>query len=89
MIDRMLKPKGRAFVSTNFETWLMCTDKDTVMSMFGPWPKFNDVMDYIHQEIVATGLNFLVIDYPILSYSKESTVRDDHNGNLRLVFEKC
>lgn len=89
MINQLLKPRGRAFVSTNFETWLMCTDRKTLTSVFGPFPKFNDVMEYMHQEILSTDLNFLVIDYPILSYSKESTVRDDHNGNLRLVWEKC
>lgn len=89
MIDRLLKPNGRAFVSTNLETWLMHTDKKIVQSMFGPFPRFEDIMKYIHQETLATGLNFLVIDYPILSYSKESTVRDDLNGNLRVVFEQC
>lgn len=89
MIGRLLKPHGRAFVSTNFETWVMSTDKKVLVSMFGDFPKFDDVMHYIHQEIQATGLNFIVMDYPILSYSKQSSIRDEHNGNLRLVFEKC
>ena len=88
MISQLLKPGGRAFVSTNFETWLMYTETEVVTAMFGRFPKFSDVMDYMHQEIISTGLDFLVVDYPVLSYAKESTIRDDYNGNIRLVFKK-
>jgi len=88
MINQLLRPGGRAFVSTNLETWLMHTSKSDVLAIFGGLPKFNTVMEYVHQQIMASNLEFLVIDYPVLAYARESTIRDDHNGNLRLVFEK-
>jgi len=87
-IHQILKPGGRAFVSTNLETWLMHTSKDCVLDLFPGVPDFYAVLNYVHQQAVDTGLNFLVMDYPALSISEDSTIRDEYNGNLRWVFTK-
>lgn len=86
-IKKMLAPGGRAFVSTNIETWLMHTEKQKSLDLFGDIPKLPDILQYIHQQVVDTGIKFLVIDYPVLNYAMDSTIRDDYNGNLRWVFE--
>lgn len=87
-IKEMLKPNGRAFISTNLETWLMYTDKQRSLSLFDGIPNLENLVQYVHQQVMDTGASFLVIDYPVLKYSHESTIRDDYNGNLRWVFEK-
>jgi hypothetical protein len=83
---QLIKPGGRGFVSFNFETWLMHTDKEQVRLLFGNYPKFDDVVNYINDQILQTGLDFIVIDWPVLHITDNSTIRDDLNGNIRLVF---
>lgn len=87
-IKDMLKSGGRAFVSTNLETWLMYTDKQRCLSLFDSIPSLTDLVQYVHQQAMDTGIDFLVIDYPALTYTNQSTIRDDYNGNLRWVFKK-
>lgn len=87
MVNQLLRPGGRAFVAFNFETWLMHTPKDQCVELFGNFPKFDDVINYVNDQIISTKLNFLTIDWPILRVTQESTIRDDYNGNIRLVFE--
>lgn len=86
LVAQLIKPGGRGFVSFNFETWLMYTDKNQIESLFGTWPKFDDIANYINEQILQTGLNFIVIDWPVLHITDNSTIRDDLNGNIRLVF---
>lgn len=84
----MIKPGGSAFIAFNLETWLMYTDKNTIRNLFGKIPKFQEVVNYINDQILATGFEFVVVDWPAIHYSEHSTVRDDLNGNIRLVFTK-
>ena len=85
-VANIIKPGGSAFVSFNLETWLMHTDKTTIQNLFGTVPNFEEVVNYINDQILATGLEFVVVDWPVIHYSEHSTVRDDLNGNIRLVF---
>jgi len=85
-IAQLLTPGSRAFVSFNIETWLMHTTKNEINSIFGDIPQWEDVVNYINNQIISTKLNFLVVDWPILQISEHSTIRDDYNGNIRLVF---
>lgn len=84
----LIKPHGRAFVSTNLETWLMYTDRTVIEKLFGPKPKFDDIVNFVNDKILDTKLKFLVYDWPVLHYTEHATIRDEHNGNIRLVFEK-
>ena len=86
MTKGLVKPGGRAFVSFNLETWLMHTDKQVIDSLFGPVPQFNDIVNYVNNQIVASNLNLEVVDWPVLHITENSTIRDDYNGNIRLVF---
>lgn len=85
-VKQLLKKSGRAFVSFNIETWLMFTNRQKIENLFGKVPQWDDVLAYVNQQIVSAGLNFLVVDWPILHTSPHSTIRDDYNGNIRLVF---
>jgi len=87
-VAELVKPGGRGFVSTNLETWLMCTDKAEIEKLFGQQPRFDDIVAYVNEQMLNTKLNFLVYDWPVLHYTEHSTIRDDYNGNIRLVFEK-
>jgi hypothetical protein len=85
-LAELIRPGGTAFVSTNLETWLMYTDKSTIYQLFGPVPMFDNIVNYINDQILATNLNLVVNDWPVLHYTEHSTIRDDYNGNIRLVF---
>jgi hypothetical protein len=87
LIAKLIKPGGRGFVTFNFETWLMYTDKDQINLLFGNVPQFDDIINYLNEQILQTGLDFIVVDWPILHITNNSTVRDDLNGNIRLVFD--
>jgi len=87
-VAHLLKPGGRGFVSTNLETWLMYTDAQTIRKLFGHQPKFDDIINYVNDQVLSTKLNFIVYDWTVLHHTEHSTIRDDHNGNIRLVFEK-
>jgi hypothetical protein len=82
----MLRTGGNAFVSFNLETWLMYTKESKIIELFGFTPKFEDIVNYVDQEIRSIGLNLVINDWPILHVPPESTIRDDLNGNIRLVF---
>lgn len=84
----IVKPGGRGFVSTNLETWLMYTERSVIGDLFGPQPKFDDIVNFVNEQILNTKLNFVVYDWPVLHLTEHSTIRDDLNGNIRLVFEK-
>jgi len=88
-IAGLVKPGGRGFISFNLETWLMYTKKQKIHHLFGEVPQFEDIVTFINNQIVNTGLKFLVVDWPILYYHQESDVRDNNNGNIRLVFENA
>lgn len=85
-VANLIKPGGRAFVAFNLETWLMYTDPATIETLFGKIPKFDDIVNYINDQILATGFEFDVVDWPVIHYSEHSTIRDELNGNVRLVF---
>jgi SAM-dependent methyltransferase len=87
-IQQILAPGGRAFVSFNLETWLMYTGRSCVEQLFGSIPIFQDVVRYVDHAIDQVPVKYLVRDWPILRTTTESTIRDDYNGNIRLVFEK-
>jgi hypothetical protein len=82
----LAKTGGRVFVSFNLETWLMYSDKETIQSLFGNVLTFDAVVNYVDAQISDTGLDFIVKDWPILHTNEHSTIRDDLNGNIRLVF---
>ena len=88
LIKSMLASGGRAFVSFNVETWLMHTNNDIIKQIFGKELSLDEVLLYIHKQIKNCNLNLLVYDWPILKISEESSIRDDLNGNVRIVFEK-
>ena len=88
LIESMLVSEGRAFVSFNVETWLMYTDNATVKQIFGKELSLDKVLLYMHKQIENCNLNLLVYDWPILKISAESSIRDNLNGNVRIVFEK-
>lgn len=88
MVRDLLRPGGRAFVATNLETWLMHTTREDAVRLFGSWPRLEQVVDYANDQIRSTGLDLLVEDWPILRVAEESTIRDDFNGNIRLVFQR-
>jgi len=50
--------------------------------------KQSDILEYINKQVLKTNLNLLVYDWPILNVSEDATIRDDFNGNIRLVFER-
>ena len=87
LVKTLLCKGGRAFVSTNLETWLMHTDRAVVTALFGAYPRFDDVVAYIDQQIQQLDLELLVYDWPVLYTTAESSIRDDYNGNIRIVFE--
>lgn len=64
----------------------MFTGKKEIEMLFGLVTKFKDILNYIDRQIVNTGLDFLVVGWPILKVTKYSSIRDDYNGNIRLVF---
>lgn len=86
LVAQLIKPGGRGFVSFNLETWLMHTDKNQIEFLFGKCPSFDDIVNYINEQILQTGLDFIVFDWPVLHITDNSTIRDDLNGNIRLVF---
>jgi hypothetical protein len=86
LISKLIKPGGRGFVSFNFETWLMHTNQDQINILFGQYPAFDDIVNYTNEQILQTKLDFIVVDWPVLHITNNSTVRDDLNGNIRLVF---
>ena len=88
LIRDMLTAGGRAFVSFNVETWLMYTDKNEIKNIFGFPLNLEKVLLYMHNQIQNLNLNMLVYDWPILRITQESSIRDDLNGNVRIVFEK-
>ena len=84
----MVRPGGRGFVSFNLETWLMYTDADAAVELFGSSPQLADIVNYVDQQIQQLGLNIIIYDWPILRVPPESTIRDDLNGNIRMVFQQ-
>lgn len=86
-LSRLVRPGGRIFLATNLETWLSCTDKDQLIRQFGSWPNVQDIIFFMHEQIASLNLNLLVYDWPVLSISDSSPVREDLNGNIRLVWE--
>jgi hypothetical protein len=87
-IANLVEPGYRGFVSFNIETWLMHTESKTINMLFGKIPKFDDIVNYVNDQILLSRLNFLVVDWPVLHITEHSTIRDDLNGNIRLVFEQ-
>ena len=85
--SQLIKPGCRGFVSFNIETWLMYTPAEQLRTLFGSVPDFIDVVNYVNDQILASELDFLVVDWPVLHISEHSSIRDDLNGNIRLVFE--
>lgn len=85
-VAQLVRSGGRAFVSFNVETWLMHTSKEDIARLFGAWPTLGPVVDYIYDQVVSTGLDLVVSDWPILRTTEDSSIRDSHNGNVRLVF---
>jgi hypothetical protein len=90
MVASLIKKGGRGFVTFNVETWLMYTDITVLKLLFGEELSFslNDILEYINKQVLKTNLNLLVYDWPILNVSEDATIRDDFNGNIRLVFER-
>lgn len=86
-LSQLVRNGGRAFVSFNAETWLMSTSKDEIENYFGRFPNFECMLEYIYLQVKDTKLNFLVSDWPICHVTEHSPIRDDLNGNIRLVFE--
>jgi hypothetical protein len=82
----LVKTGGRVFVSFNLETWLMYSDKETIQLLFDNMLTFDAVVNYVDTQISDTGLDFIVKDWPVLHTNEHSTIRDDLNGNIRLVF---
>jgi hypothetical protein len=89
LLAELLENNGRAFVATNLETWLMHTEPQIIKNIFGDYPNFRDIVEYFDQQVKQTGLKLLVYDWPILDSSYETSIRDDYNGNIRLVFQLC
>ena len=85
-VSEIIKPGGRGFVSFNIETWLMYTHSTQLRELFGTQPNFDHVIDFVNSQLINTGLEFLVVDWPILHCSEHSPIRDELNGNIRLVF---
>lgn len=83
----LVQPGGRAFVSFNVETWLMYTPRTRLETLFGIKLDLDQVLEYINQQIVSTGLALIVNDWPVLRVPDDGTIRDDLNGNIRLVFD--
>lgn len=86
-VAQLLRPGGRAFVSTNAETWLGSTPTEETQNKFGKYPELNDILDYMHNQVLSTNLKFLVSDWPVYDITEHGPIRDDLNGNIRLVFE--
>jgi len=86
--QQLLKPGGRAFVSFNIETWLMHTTTQRCQELFGPWPRVEDVIAFVDRAVTDADLKLLIYDFPISRVSAVSSIRDDYNGNIRLVFQK-
>jgi hypothetical protein len=84
---QLVRPGGRAFVSFNAETWLMSTPKNQLQEYFGNYPTVDSVIEYMHQSVTETNLKMLVSDWPVCKVPEHSPIRDDLNGNIRLVFE--
>lgn len=84
----LVQPGYRGFISFNIETWLGHSNRELTIKLFGKIPKFEDVVNYVNDQILKASLNLLVADWPILHITEHSTIRDDLNGNIRLVFEK-
>jgi hypothetical protein len=85
-VAQLVRPGGRAFVTFNVETWLMYTEKNIIDELFGSRPRLDQVITYIDQQVRDTGLELVVNDWPILRIPEEGTIRDDLDGNVRLVF---
>jgi hypothetical protein len=86
-LSGMIRPGGRAFVSFNIETWLMHTPGHELQQRFGSFPQLNDILSYMNDQIMSIGLQFLIYDWPVLDTNDCSSVRDDLDGNVRMVFE--
>lgn len=86
LMSKIIKPGGRGFVSFNIETWLMYSNTDLIRSLFGSCPQFDDIVNYVNNQILQTNLDFIVVDWPVLHITHNSSIRDDLNGNIRLVF---
>lgn len=84
----MLRPGGRAFIAFNLETWLMYTERARSIELFGPSPCLDDIVNYVDHEIQSLGLDIVIYDWPVLRVPPESTIRDDLNGNIRIVFQR-
>jgi len=85
-VASMIRPGNRGFVATSLETWLMYTDAATIKKLFGEFPDYDLVIEYVNHQIINTGLDFIVVDWPILHVTNQSGIRDTLNGNIRLVF---
>jgi len=87
IVARMLRPGGRAYVSFNAETWLMCTPQKEMRALFGLWPDAQQVMEYIYQQAMRAPVDYLVSDWPCFDVARTSPIREELNGNIRLVFQ--
>lgn len=87
LLAKMLRPGGCAYVTFNAETWLMCTPKHEMQARFGAFPKTADVLQYIYDQAMATNLDWIVSDWPCFDVADSSPIREELNGNIRLIFQ--
>lgn len=86
-LGNMLKPTGKAYVATNLETWLMHTPCEKIQEIFGKLPGIDEILTYL--DICCrsvTGLAFKDITVTIVDTNYG--IRDDLNGNIRLIIER-
>jgi len=78
----MLKPGGRAWISTNIETWLMYTDSRSVSI-----PDLAYAGKFALEILNLWSNRSIVVDHQ-LPRDIHSGIRNDLNGNLHLVLHK-
>ena len=66
----------------------MYTDIACISQLFGPSPQLDDIVNYVDHAVKSLSLDLVVYDWPVLRVAPESTIRDDLNGNIRLVFQQ-
>jgi len=84
----MVRSGGRAYVAFNAETWIASTPTLELQQYFGTYPDPDNLVEYIYQSVLDADLELLVSDWPVCDITENSGVRDDFNGNIRLVIEK-
>lgn len=86
-VKSMLKPKGRAYISTNLETWLMHTPCEKIYNIFGKIPNTDEILKHINfccESISGLMLKDITVKIKDHAYG----IRDDLNGNIRLIVTK-